>query len=74
MVNSLLWDKGRDYVWVGTEGYLYKYDIRTQKVYRQSFLTGNSFKSLSLDSEDNLLIGTDAGLFVYDFSMAPIRR
>lgn len=68
MVNSLLWDKGRDYVWVGTEGYLYKYDIRTQKVYRQSFLTGNSFKSLSLDSEDNLLIGTDAGLFVYDFS------
>lgn len=68
MVNSLLWDKGRDCIWVGTEGYLYKCDIRTQKVYRQSFLIGNSFKSLSLDSEDNLLIGTDAGLFVYDFS------
>lgn len=68
MVNSLLWDKERDCIWVGTEGYLYKYDIQTQEVYRQSFLTGNSFKSLSLDSEDNLLIGTDAGLFVYDFS------
>lgn len=68
MVNSLLWDKERDCIWVGTEGYLYKYDIQTQEVYRQSFLTGNSFKSLSLDSEGNLLIGTDAGLFVYDFS------
>lgn len=68
MVNSLLWDKERDCIWVGTEGYLYKYDIQTQEVYRQSFLTGNSFKSLSLDSEDDLLIGTDAGLFVYDFS------
>lgn len=66
MVNSLLWDKGRDCIWVGTEGYLYKYDIRTHEVYRQAFLTGNSFKSLSLDSEDNLLLGTDAGLFVYD--------
>lgn len=68
MVNSLLWDKDRDCIWVGTEGYLYKYDIQTQEAYRQSFLAGNSFKSLSLDSEDNLLIGTDAGLFVYDIS------
>lgn len=68
MVNSLLWDKDRNCIWVGTEGYLYKYDILANKVHRQSFLTGNSFKSLSLDSEDNLLMGTDAGLFVYDFS------
>lgn len=68
MVNSLLWDKDRDCIWVGTEGYLYKYEIRSRKVYRQDFLTGNSFKSLCMDPEDNLLIGTDAGLFVYDFS------
>lgn len=66
MVNSLLWDKSRECIWVGTEGYLYKYDIHAGKAFRQNFLTGNSFKALSLDTDDNLLIGTDAGLFVLD--------
>lgn len=67
MVNSLLWDRKRDCIWAGTEGHLYRYDIKTGKVHRQSILTGNSFKTLTLDHDGNLLIGTDAGLFVFDF-------
>ena len=64
MVNSLLWDKDRDCIWVGTEGYLYNFKISSRQITRHSLLAGNSFKSLSLDTESHLLIGTDAGLFV----------
>ena len=67
MVNSLLWDKERDCLWVGTEGHLYCFDITTRIITPLPFLVGNSFKSLSFDAEDHLLIGTDAGLFVFDF-------
>lgn len=67
MVNSLLWDRGRNCIWAGTEGYLYKYDFSSGKAHRKSLLAGNSFKALALDADDNLLIGTDAGMFVYDF-------
>lgn len=66
MVNSLLWDKDRDRIWVGTEGYFYEFNITTRQITRHSLLAGNSFKSLSLDTESNLLIGTDAGLFVFN--------
>ncbi|MGM9791310.1 MAG: two-component regulator propeller domain-containing protein [Candidatus Cryptobacteroides sp.] len=68
MVNSLLWDKNRNCLWVGTEGYLFEYDIKENTARKTELLTGNSFKSLALDSDGNLLIGTDAGLFVYDFA------
>ena len=67
MVNSLLWDDVHDCIWVGTEGYLYSFDTKTRTVAQIPFLVGNSFKSLSLDAVGNLLIGTDTGLFVYDF-------
>ena len=66
MVNSLLWDKDRDCIWVGTEGYLYNFNISTRKITQRPVLAGNSFKSLSLDTENHLLIGTDAGLFVFN--------
>lgn len=66
MVNSLLWDKTRGSMWVGTEGYLYEYSIIKDQITRKPFLAGNSFKALSFDSEGSLLMGTDAGLFVLD--------
>ena len=66
MVNSLLWDKDRDCIWVGTEGYLYNFNIDSRQIYRLPLLAGNSCKSLSLDADNHLLIGTDAGLFVFD--------
>lgn len=67
MVNSLLYDARRNCVWVGTEGYLYRYSISSGEAERMSFLEGNSFKTMAIDSEDNLLLGTDVGLFVYSF-------
>lgn len=66
MVNSLLWDKANGCIWIGTEGFLFKYGITTKKLEQQPFLTGNSFKTLAIDNKGNLLIGTDVGLYVYD--------
>lgn len=66
MVNSLLWDKANECIWIGTEGFLFKYGIINKKLEQQPFLTGNSFKTLAIDSKGNLLIGTDVGLYVYE--------
>jgi signal transduction histidine kinase/ligand-binding sensor domain-containing protein/DNA-binding response OmpR family regulator len=66
MVNSLLWDKTNECVWIGTEGLLFRYGIVNKRLEQQPFLSGNSFKTLAIDNKGNLLIGTDVGLYVYD--------
>ncbi len=63
LVNSLLEDTAQHCIWVGTEGYLFRYFSDTKKIDRISDLDGNSIKSLALDADDNLLIGTDNGLY-----------
>ena len=66
LVNSLLEDPARDCIWVGTEGYLFKYIPKTKRVERISEFNGNSIKSLALDQNQNLLLGTDNGLYIYN--------
>jgi signal transduction histidine kinase/ligand-binding sensor domain-containing protein/DNA-binding response OmpR family regulator len=63
-VNSLLVDSAN--VWIGLEGELLKYSKRTCRVERTMMAYSNSIKSLAHDIHDNLLIGTDNGLFIYD--------
>lgn len=65
LVNALLDDKTRNCIWVGAEGYLFQYFPTDRTVRKIESLTGNSVKSLALDSENNLLIGTDNGLYTY---------
>lgn len=65
LVNSLLEDKERDCIWIGTEGYLFQYFPTNKSVRKIDRFNGNSVKSLALDSEKNLLIGTDNGLYTY---------
>ena len=64
-VNSLLEDNTRKCIWVGTEGALYRYDKLSHRIEEITQLSGNSMKSLALDGNGNLLIGTDNGLYVY---------
>lgn len=66
MVNSLLYDKEASCVWVGVKGCLYKYDVATEEVVRYIEVPGISLKTLALDADGNLLLGTDAGLLVLD--------
>lgn len=61
LVNALLADK--DCVWIGTEGALYRYDWHTMQ--SVAALDGNSVKSLARYG-DNLYVGTDNGLYIYN--------
>lgn len=64
-VNSLLEDTTRNCIWIGTEGNLLKYNPHTAKAEQINIFHDNSVKSLALDQDNNLLAGTDNGLFIY---------
>lgn len=64
-VNSLLEDTARNCIWIGTEGYLFQYTPTNKQMKQIEKFHNNSIKSLALDSNGNLLAGTDNGLYVY---------
>jgi len=64
-VNSLLEDVARGCIWIGTEGCLFKYTPADGRVQRIDAFHDNSVKSLALDGNGQLLVGTDNGLYVY---------
>ena len=64
-VNVLFEDRKKQCIWIGTEGNLFCYDIQRQDTKLIPYFADNSIKSLNYDSERNLLIGTDNGLFIY---------
>lgn len=66
MVNSLLWDKKQECLWIGTEGYLFRYYFKDLSFEPLALLPANSFKQLTFDNKDNLIIGTDNGLYIYN--------
>lgn len=66
MVNSLLWDKKQKCLWIGTEGCLFRYYFKDLSFECSSLLPANSFKALTLDNNNNLIIGTDNGLYTYN--------
>ena len=66
LVNSLLEDSIRKCIWIGTEGYLFRLNTITRAVDRISAFDNNSIKSLALDQNQNLLLGTDNGLYAYN--------
>lgn len=64
-INSLLEDTARDCIWIGTEGCLFKYTPADGHTQRIDAFHDNSVKSLALDGNGQLLVGTDNGLYVY---------
>lgn len=64
-VNSLLEDSTRQCIWIGTEGYLFRYTPATGEMKQIDAFPSNSIKSLALDGSGSLLAGTDNGLYVY---------
>ncbi len=65
-VNSLLYDSVRHCIWVGIEGALFKYDPTSRIPERINRLDGNIIKSMALDHDHRLLLGTDNGLYIYN--------
>jgi len=74
LVNSLLEDSIRKCIWVGTEGYLFKFVPTTGVVERIGPFDSNSIKSLALDQSQNLLLGTDNGLYIYNKEMGVVKH
>lgn len=64
-VNALFDDTTRHKIWVGTEGGIYYYDFNTGQAVKLPILQDHSVKSLMTDNRNNLLIGTDAGFYIY---------
>ena len=65
-VNSLLEDTARGCIWIGTEGCLFRYTPADGHTQRIDAFHDNSVKSLALDGNGQLLVGTDNGLYVYN--------
>lgn len=65
-INSLLEDTNTHDIWIGTEGALYKYSPDTYKIEEISFFHDNSIKSLAIDGDNNLVLATDNGLYIYN--------
>ncbi len=64
-VNSLVEDRRRNCLWIGTEGALLRYGLTTQKLEVIPDFVGNTVKSLALKKDSVLIAGTDNGLFFY---------
>lgn len=64
-INSLLEDTLRHCIWIGTEGTLLKYTPADGNTEPIETVHANSVKSLALDGDHSLLIGTDNGLYIY---------
>ncbi len=62
-VNSLFWNNDKQQLYIGTEGELF---IKTsnEPITHFNTLSGNSIKSLATDINNNLLVGTDNGLYI----------
>ncbi|MDR1200412.1 MAG: response regulator [Tannerellaceae bacterium] len=62
-VNSILKDESRHCIWVGTDNSLMKYDLYDHTLaYKKSY---SCVKTICLDDANNVVIGTDNGLYFY---------
>ena len=73
-VNSLLEDTTRQCIWIGMEGYLFQYNPTIGEMKAIEVFHNNSIKSLALDGDENLLAGTDTGLYVYQNDKEPLQH
>ena len=73
-VNTLLEDIRTGYIWIGTEGALYKYIPSQNNVEEVSSFHDNSIKSLTTDGEGNLVLATDNGLYIYNDTDKSVRH
>ena len=65
-VNTIMEDTLHRCIWFGTSGDLFRYSPSSSEVKRIEQLNGNSIKTLNIDYDNNLLIGTDNGLYIYN--------
>jgi ligand-binding sensor domain-containing protein len=72
-IRALAYDKYQNVLWIGRFKYFSKYDVRTKKYYDYDLTIGgndktNMIKSVQVDGDSLLWVGTEAGLYKYDKS------
>lgn len=70
-INSLLEDTVNHCIWIGMEGNLLKYNLQDGSIKQIELFQDNSVKSLALDGNSRLLVGTDNGLYIYQEGESP---
>ena len=66
MVTSLLWDKEKNCIWVGTETNLFCHSKTTDYMDAFPLPVATPIESLESDGRSNLLLGTINGLYIYN--------
>ena len=74
MVNSLLWDEQQNCLWIGAEGCLLQYSFKDSHVETSLALPSNTSKALAFDNKNNIVIGTDNGLYIYSRSLRKVNH
>jgi ligand-binding sensor domain-containing protein/AraC-like DNA-binding protein len=64
-VNTMAEDKNGENIWIGVEGALYRYHVTNKQVEEVPSLAGNSVKSLAINDQDDVIVGTDNGLYIH---------
>lgn len=66
-VLALVYDKKKEFLWIGAENGLYQYSFQTKKTKQIHSLNGQSVKCLLLASDDSLWIGTENGVYLFPY-------
>ena len=74
MVNSLLWDEQQNCLWIGAEGCLLQYSFKDSHVEASLALPSNTAKALAFDNKNNIVIGTDNGLYIYSRNLGKVNH
>lgn len=66
IIYSILYDNVSKCLWIGSDGELIKYELGNDQKETIDDLSNNVIKTIAKDNKNNILIGTDAGLFIYN--------
>lgn len=67
LILSITVDLANQWVWIGTESGLWKYNIASSSFTKVSALGNNIIKNIHIASDASLWLGTDSGLYIYDW-------
>lgn len=65
-VYTICRDSTRQCLWLGTQFGLWRYDPRTNRFLQERELPNTVINSITLDRNGSVMIGSDAGLFIYN--------
>lgn len=69
LILSIAVDSVRQWVWIGTEGGLWRYHVASGSCIKVDALSGNIIKKIHIGSDASLWLGTDNGLYIYNWDL-----